>query len=78
MRRNIVKFTKDNFNPIANIGSAEDELRIKDAILKTIDQNKEILEQTDGVSSSMTDQEVRELVDKVMQEVRNKKNVAAP
>jgi uncharacterized membrane-anchored protein len=78
LRRNIVKFTKDNFNPIANIGSAEDEVRIKEVILKTIDQNKETLEQTDGVSSSMTNQEVRELVDKVMQEVRNRKNIPAP
>jgi hypothetical protein len=73
LRRNIIKFTKDNFNPIANISSAEDEMRIKEKILKTIDHNKELIEQTDGVSTSMTNQEVSQLVDKIMQQVKGKK-----
>jgi hypothetical protein len=76
LRKNIIKFTKDSFNPIANIGSAEEEISLKERILKTIDHNKAVLEQTDGINSSLTSQEVSKMVDKVMQEMKNKKNTS--
>ncbi len=60
---------------IANIGSAE-EISLKERILKNIDHNKEVLEQTDGIDSSLTSQEVSKMVDKVMQEIKNKKNTS--
>jgi len=74
LRKNIIQSTKDNYNPIAKISSAQETLRLKEKIIHIIDQNKEMIEQSDGVSSSLTDEEVARMVDNVMQEIRKKKD----
>ena len=74
LRRNIIQSTKNNYNPIAKIASAQETLRLKEKIVHIIDHNKEVIEQADGVSSSLTDEEIANMVDNVMQEIRKKKD----
>lgn len=74
LRRNIINSTKANYNPITKISSAQETFRLKEKILRAIDHNKEEIEQTDGISSSLTAEKVARMVDNVMQEIRKKKD----
>src|SRR4029078_13580434 len=58
LRRNITKSTKANNDPITKISSAQETLKFKEKILCAIDHNKEQIEQTHGISSSLTDEDL--------------------
>ncbi len=73
LKRNIIKSTRDNYNPIAKIGSAQDTFRLKEKIVQIIDHKKEVLDQSDGIESSLTKDEVNTMIDDIMREIRKSK-----
>jgi hypothetical protein len=75
LRRMIANYTKNNYNPIANIGSAEKSVKTRDAIVSTIERNKILLEESDGIDISVTHEEVSEMVDNAIKELKRKKQV---
>jgi hypothetical protein len=75
LRRMIANYTKNNYNPVANIGSAEKGVKTRDAIVSTIERNKIILEESDGIDTSVTHEEVSEMVDNAIKELKRKKQV---
>ena len=70
---NMVTFSNLCYTQYARIGTAQMEKDIEKNVMKLVQDNKKEMEEQTGISTSMTDENIREYLQQVIEE-RQKKN----
>jgi hypothetical protein len=73
LREIIRKEVKDESKLLDNIGTAQMEQELQNAVLNMVAKQQEALREQSGIETSLTDEEMKEYVEQVIQEVKTRK-----